>query len=113
MAAYTNLTKKDANLLAAEYGLPKVVSVRTVREGSVNTHYLLETGRGKFVVKIDEVKSEIEVKRELDLLLFLRKHGFRVRWRWLTAAAATVATGVADSSRSIGTSTATPSTRRI
>ena len=47
-----------------------------MREGSVNTHYLLETARGKFVVKIDEVKSEIEVKRELDLLLFLRKHGF-------------------------------------
>lgn len=76
MAAYTNLTKKDANLLATEYGLPKVLSVRAVREGSVNSHYLLETGRGKFVVKIDEVKSEIEVKRELDLLLFLRKHGF-------------------------------------
>ena len=46
------------------------------RRGSVNTHYLLETVRGKFLVKIDEVKSEIEVKRELDLLLFLRKHGF-------------------------------------
>ena len=76
MAAYTHLTKKDANALAADYGLPKVLSVRAVREGSVNTHYLLETVRGKFIVKIDEVKSEIEVKRELDLLLFLRKHGF-------------------------------------
>lgn len=76
MAAHTNLSKRDANMLAAEYGLPKVLNVRTVREGSVNSHYLLETGRGKFVVKIDEVKSEIEVKRELDLLLFLRKHGF-------------------------------------
>ena len=76
MAAYTHLTKKDANALAADYGLPKVLSVRAVREGSVNTHYLVETVRGKFIVKIDEVKSEIEVKRELDLLLFLRKHGF-------------------------------------
>ena len=76
MAAYTQLTKKDANALAADYGLPKVLSARAVREGSVNTHYLLETVRGKFIVKIDEVKSEIEVKRELDLLLFLRKHGF-------------------------------------
>jgi homoserine kinase type II len=76
MAAYTHLTKKDANSLALEYGLPKVLSVRAVLEGSVNTHHLLETVRGKFIVKIDEVKSEIEVKRELDLLLFLRKHGF-------------------------------------
>jgi homoserine kinase type II len=76
MAANTQVTKKDANALAADYGLPKVLSVRVVREGSVNSHYLLETGRGRFIVKIDEVKSEIEVKRELDLLLFLRKHGF-------------------------------------
>ncbi|MGH7788598.1 MAG: hypothetical protein ACRERC_17135, partial [Candidatus Binatia bacterium] len=65
MAAYTQITRKDANALAADYGLPKVVSVRAVREGSVNTHYLLETARGKFVIKIDEIKSEIEVKREL------------------------------------------------
>jgi homoserine kinase type II len=50
--------------------------VRPIREGSVNTHYLLETVRGRFLIKIDEVKSELEVKRELDLLLFLRKHGF-------------------------------------
>ncbi len=74
MAAYTHLTKKDANSLALDYGLPKVLSVRAVLEGSVNTHHLLETVRGKFIIKIDEVKSEIEVKRELDLLLFLRKH---------------------------------------
>ena len=76
MAAYTQLYKKDANALAADYGLPKVTAVRPIRDGSVNTHYALETVRGKFVVKIDEVKSELEVKRELDLLLFLRKHGF-------------------------------------
>lgn len=76
MAAYTQVTKKDANALAADYGLPKVLSVRTVREGSVNSHFLMETARGKFIIKIDEVKSEIEVKRELDLLIFLRKHGF-------------------------------------
>jgi len=76
MAAYTPISRKEANALAADYGLPKVLSVRAVREGSVNTHYLLETQRGRFIVKIDEVKSEIEVKRELDLLLFLRKHGF-------------------------------------
>lgn len=76
MAAYTQLSKKEAVEIAADYGLPKVLAVRPVREGSVNTHYILETARGKFLVKIDEVKSEIEVKRELDLLLFLRKHGF-------------------------------------
>ncbi|MGH7899564.1 MAG: phosphotransferase, partial [Candidatus Binatia bacterium] len=47
-----------------------------VARGSVNTHYLLNTSKGKFLLKIDEVKSELEVKREIDLLLFLRKHAF-------------------------------------
>lgn len=70
------LSKKGANGLAVDYGLPKVLSVRAIEDGEVNSHYLLETVRGKFVVKIDEVKSELEVKRELDLLVFLRKHGF-------------------------------------
>jgi homoserine kinase type II len=76
MAVYTQLTKREANEIGADYGLPKLLAVRPVRQGSVNTHYVLESVKGKFLVKIDEVKSEIEVKRELDLLLFLRKHGF-------------------------------------
>src|SRR5437870_3904439 len=75
MAVYTQLSKREASELVADYGLPKLLSVKPVPEGSVNTHYLLETIKGKFVVKIDEVKSELEVKRELELLLFLRKHG--------------------------------------
>jgi homoserine kinase type II len=75
MAVYTNVSKREAAEIVADYGLPKLLAVRPVREGSVNTHYQLETAKGRFVLKIDEVKSEIEVKRELDLLLFLRKHG--------------------------------------
>jgi len=76
MAAYTKVSKKEFNEIAADYGLPRLVGTREIREGSVNTHYLVETAKGKFLVKIDEVKSEMEVKRELDLLAFLRKHGF-------------------------------------
>lgn len=75
--AYVPLSKKEASEIAADYGLPKVSTVRPVSHGaSANTHYALDTVRGKFLIKIDEVKSEIEVKRELDLLLFLRKHAF-------------------------------------
>ena len=76
MAVLTALTKREISDTVADYALPKVTSVREVREGSVNTHYLVDTAKGKFVLKIDEVKSEIEVKREQDLLSFLRKHGF-------------------------------------
>ena len=76
MAVYTKISRRELNEIAADYGLPRVSGTREIPEGSVNTHYLLETAKGRFLVKIDEVKSEMEVKRELDLLLFLRKHGF-------------------------------------
>jgi homoserine kinase type II len=76
MAVYTVLNKREIGEIIATYGLPKATSVREIRQGSVNTHYFVETAKGKFVVKIDEVKSEIDVKREQDLLVFLRKHGF-------------------------------------
>ncbi len=76
MTVDTRVSKKELNEIAVDYGLPRITGARDVLDGSVNTHYLVETAKGKFLVKIDEVKSEMEVKRELDLLLFLRKHGF-------------------------------------
>jgi homoserine kinase type II len=76
MAVYTKISKKEFNEIGADYGLPRVNATREISEGSVNTHYVVDTAKGKFLVKIDEVKSEMEVKRELDLLVFLRKHGF-------------------------------------
>src|SRR3990170_2460160 len=76
MAIYTTMTKKEIHKIADEFGLGDITAFSGVRNGSVNTHYLLETKRGKFFVKIDEIKSEVEVKQELELLFYLRKQGF-------------------------------------
>ncbi len=76
MAIYTTLSKKDIVKLVDEYALGDLVAFTGVRNGSVNTHYLIETKKGKYFVKIDEIKSELEVKQELDLLLHLRKQNF-------------------------------------
>lgn len=76
MVVHTKISKREVNDIAADYALPRVINVRELADASLNTHYLIETAKGKFLLKVDEVKSEIEVKRELDLLLFLRKHGF-------------------------------------
>jgi homoserine kinase type II len=76
MAVYTVLDKRDLAEIIEDYGLVKLINASGIPNGSVNTNYLLETPRGKHLLRIDEVKSELEVKRELDLLLFLRKHGF-------------------------------------
>jgi Ser/Thr protein kinase RdoA (MazF antagonist) len=72
MAIYTTLTKKEVLNIADEFVLGDVVTFAGVKNGSVNTHYFIETKKGKFFAKIDEVKGELEVKQELDLLLHLR-----------------------------------------
>lgn len=76
MAIYTPLSKKDTIKIADEFALGDLTSVTGIKNGSVNTHYLLETKRGRFFVKIDEIKGELEVKQELDLLFYLKKQGF-------------------------------------
>ena len=75
MAIYTSLTKREATRIAEEFGLGDLLSYTGIRNGSVNTHYFLETKRGRFFIKIDEVKSEVEVKQELELLLYLKRQG--------------------------------------
>ena len=76
MAVYTELSKNFLEELIDDYSFGRITNVVGIPEGSVNTNYLLETAKGKFLVRIDEVKGESEVRREIDLLAFLRKHAF-------------------------------------
>ncbi|HXZ86923.1 MAG TPA: homoserine kinase [Candidatus Binataceae bacterium] len=76
MAAYTELTKAFLEELADDYTFGRISNISGIPEGSINSNYLLETGKGRVLLRIDEVKSESEVKREIDLLVFLRKHSF-------------------------------------
>lgn len=76
MAVYTLIDREELAQILYDYGLGKLLVSDGVARGSINAHYLLNTARGKYLLKIDEVKSELEVKREIDLLLFLRKHAF-------------------------------------
>src|SRR5260370_12715086 len=76
MAVYTELSKTFLEELVDDYSFGRISNVVGIPEGSVNTNYLLETAKGKFLVRIDEVKGESEVRREIDLLAFRRKHTF-------------------------------------
>ncbi|TMA52144.1 MAG: homoserine kinase [Deltaproteobacteria bacterium] len=76
MAVYTELDRHELTEITEDYGLVRLLTSSGIPSGSVNTNYLLETARGRHLLRVDEVKGELEVKRELDLLLFLRKHGF-------------------------------------
>jgi homoserine kinase type II len=76
MAAYTELNKSLVEELADDFNFGRINNVIPIPEGSVNSNYLLETSKGRYLLRVDEVKSESEVKREIDLLAFLRKHSF-------------------------------------
>jgi homoserine kinase type II len=76
MLVALRLSRKELAEIATDYGFPRVTDWHEITEALGSTVYLVETVKGRFWVKIDEVKSELEIKRELDLLLFLRKHGF-------------------------------------
>src|SRR3989338_9273533 len=76
MAIYTSLNKRETLRILEEFGLGDFVSYSGIRNGSVNTHYLVETKKGRFFIKIDEIKSELEVKQELELLLSIKRLGF-------------------------------------
>jgi len=70
------VTKREASEVAADYRLPRLVAVRELADHEAGSTYLLETAKGKYQLRLEAAKSEMEIKRELDLLLFLRKHGF-------------------------------------
>jgi homoserine kinase type II len=76
MAVYTELKKSLTDELADDYNLGRITELTPIPQGSVNSNYLIETVKARFLLRIDEVKSESEVKREIDLLAFLRKHSF-------------------------------------
>ena len=58
MAVYTLIDREELAQIVEDYGLGKLLVTDGIARGSVNTHYLLNTARGKFLLKIDEVKSE-------------------------------------------------------
>ena len=74
MAVYTVLRRKTLETLTKAYGLGELSAFSGVEAGSVNTYYRLESSKGNFFLKIDEVKNEGEARQEIDLLAFLRAH---------------------------------------
>lgn len=76
MAVYTRIDPPELAAVVDEYGLGTLTGTTDVRSGSVNTHYVLDTTGGRVVLRVDEVKGELDLKRELELLLFLRREEY-------------------------------------
>jgi homoserine kinase type II len=77
MAACIELSKPFLEELSDDYNFGRINKIARVQpEGSANPVVLIEAARGRFLVRLDSIKSEGEVRREIDLLTFLRKHSF-------------------------------------
>lgn len=73
MAVYTYLSKEDINNIAKEYDLV-IYSFEGVPEGILNSNYLLNTDRGRFILRVLEGNRSFESeKEELNFLLELNK----------------------------------------
>ena len=73
MAVYTYLSKEDIKNIAKEYDLV-VYSFEGIPEGILNSNYLLNTDRGRFILRVLEGNRSFESeKEELDFLLELNK----------------------------------------
>lgn len=70
---------KEVEAIAEEFGLGDASVVTGVQRSSGEQQALVDTKKGKFVIYVHKLKSEIEVKQEIDLFLFLKRHGFHCR----------------------------------
>jgi homoserine kinase type II len=76
MSVSIELSKTFLDELAEDYGFGRINRLAGLGEDSVNPCFMVEASRGHFLLRLDAVKSESEVRREIDLLSFLRKHSF-------------------------------------
>jgi homoserine kinase type II len=72
---------EELQALSDEYGLGRIASIvrapqAWMRRGNHQQNFVVDAGRSKYLFRFDRGKGELEVKREVDLLLYLRKHDF-------------------------------------
>ncbi|GBD27152.1 Homoserine kinase [bacterium HR30] len=63
--------------IAKAFGLPRVLRVRRLNNCPLG-NVLIETARGRFVIRRLPHRSELELKRTAQFLLYMREHGFPV-----------------------------------
>jgi len=75
MSFDTTMSRTELTDILEDYGLGTVTALSPLPLGPVNGGYCLQTPRGRHLLRVETGKGELDVKRELDLLVYLRKHG--------------------------------------
>lgn len=76
MAVVTELNRQELEGVCAGWGLGRLTTARGLPEGSINTLYVLETERGRFVLRLSEGRREEEIRFETALLAHLAETRF-------------------------------------
>jgi homoserine kinase type II len=75
MARLTRLDDDDVRALAAAFGLGAVSAWGEVPAGTINSNYWLEAGGGRWFLRVNEGKSEEDVRYEAALIAELAARG--------------------------------------
>ena len=70
------LDKDDLTAIASEFGIGKPLAGSAVFKGWGNKRYGIDTSKGRFELRFKSIEEEFELRREIDLLAHLEKHGF-------------------------------------
>ena len=76
MAAPLGVDKKGWANIIKEYKLGRVSEIEEVQAASATVQYKLESAGKKLVLRLGEERNANNLKCEMDVLVFLRKHHF-------------------------------------
>lgn len=68
MAAFTQLEDRDVRALAAKFHLGAVRDWAPIAAGTVNSNFRIDTAGGRFFLRINEGKTEADVRYEADVV---------------------------------------------
>ncbi|MBS1122756.1 MAG: hypothetical protein H6Q90_4984 [Deltaproteobacteria bacterium] len=75
MGVFTQLDHAELAALAATFGLGTVTHAEPIAAGTINSNYSIETERGRWFVRVNEGKAEVDVAWEARLVEALAKGG--------------------------------------
>ncbi|MDF1575714.1 MAG: phosphotransferase [Bacteroidales bacterium] len=76
MAHYSRLSRKDIEAISADFGLHSISSFKVLSGGWENTNYLVEAGKGRYVLTLCEQKKPEQARDLVFLLEHLERNHF-------------------------------------
>lgn len=76
MADYTYLTTEDVRKILTHYDLPEAGKIKSMEGGQANSSFKITCGTRTYILSVCDEKSPEEVKKLVQLLIYLNKHQF-------------------------------------